>query len=122
MADLENYIIVWKHVPRLWGNEVRFNALNKTTGHIWQEVVLAGKDIPDENRVNELISNYLDRCEQGLIDMETEQEAKRLADIEAPKLQAEAYLKAEGVLKESETIETLRISIAELATLKEEKP
>jgi hypothetical protein len=120
MANLEDYIIQWKHVPRPWGNEIRFNAINKVTGHIWQEVVHAGSEIPDENKINELMSVHLGRCEQGLLDMVIEEAAKRVEELEAPKKQAEAYLKAEGILKESETLATLKTSIAELAALKAE--
>jgi hypothetical protein len=102
MVDLKLYEIESKVVERPWGNEISFNARNTITGRVWQEVIACGKE-PSEKEINQAISDKLDWLENSLIETPT------LAGVqEITKEQVEQYLKDEGVLLESETLESLK--------------
>ena len=105
MADLENYKVQWKYVPRPWGMEIRLNAINLKTGVVFQEVIPFGKEKPDEKQIDVAIAARLDQCEAAIL--------QRDAITEEPmqivtKKQVEEYLKTEGILKGSDTLDTLR--------------
>lgn len=108
MADLKNYKIEWKHAPRPWGNEIAFGATNLTSGRVFNEVIVF-KSKPIEMEAYGAISARLDRCEQAIIDRDAERPVE-INSITAD--QVEAYLKAEGVLKDTETIADLKITLS----------
>jgi hypothetical protein len=110
MADLENYKIQWKYVPRPWGMEVRFNAVNVKSGNVFVDVLSwrGEKSEPDKAVVEKALSFHLDRCEAALL--EREQTEKPVMQ-EVTKEQVEAYLKKEGILIKEQTLESLAVAM-----------
>ena len=59
--SIKDYDIKFKHVPRKWGNEVRFSAVHKVTGKTINEIVMVEK--PDDKLALVAIASYIDSVE-----------------------------------------------------------
>jgi hypothetical protein len=111
MADLKNYKIKWHYVLRPWGMEVLWRATNIKTGEILTDVLLwrGEKEQPQEQEVNECLSEAIDRCEAALLER----------DISGPIMAATQeqvlqYLKDEGIIKETQTLESVKAEMAKV--------
>jgi non-homologous end joining protein Ku len=101
MADLSNYDIKYKFIPRPWGQEIRFNCVNKKTGNIIQDNCLC----KDEKQWESVLSNFIDRYEATKIEMvEVKEDPEILTDKKV-----ESYLIEKGYLKSGDTLSVLTV-------------
>lgn len=98
---IKDYKIEYKHVIRPWGNEVRVAAVGEKT---IQQTLFFGKAKPDETEIMKRVSALIDK-------METYVQVE-IPEMPISKTEVEEYLKAEGILLNSESIEDLKAKVA----------
>jgi hypothetical protein len=106
---IKDYEVLWKVVPRSDGTYIRFNCTKD--GLVIQKEIKYLEDVKDEKAILAFISDMVDHQETTMALLEEERNAPVIAEP-ATKEQVEKYLISEGILKEQETLDTLKTTLA----------